>query len=341
MMAERAMMKALVYEGPRELNMRTVPVPSIQPDEVLVRVRVAGICGSELSGYLGLNSLRKPPLIMGHEFSGVIEKVGEQVTGFVPGDRVVVNPLVTCGHCRSCRTGESQRCSSRALLGAHRPGAFAEFTTVSAENLYKLPDHVSDEAGSFVEPFACAVHICRMLGLTPTDRLVIYGAGPIGLFTLQAAQQYGLTDIAVIDLNEARLAIARKLGAQTATQLELLEDQHSSDAGFDAAVDAVGAGITRLKCITATRPGGTVIFTGLHEADSMLPVNDMIRSEITTIGAFAYSREDFETALQWILQDRVSLLPWTQTVPLQDGKNSFETLLHGPGELAKFLLKIE
>ncbi|WNQ13961.1 alcohol dehydrogenase catalytic domain-containing protein [Paenibacillus aurantius] len=329
-------MKALVYEGPRSLIIREVPVPDLRPDEVLIRVKRAGICGSELSGYLGHNSLRKPPLIMGHEFSGVVERLGSQAEGWQRGDRVTANPLVTCGHCRFCRNGQSQLCGERNLLGAHRPGAFAEFVAVPASNVYRLEDHVSWEEGAFAEPFACAVHVCRLLALTPTDRLLIYGAGPIGLFALQAAQVYGLRNIVVADLNEARLEIVRELGGIAVTGLDQIDS--TFQGGFDAVVDAVGAEITRRISVKAARPGGKVVFTGLHEAESNLQVNDMIRMETLTMGAFAYSREDFETALLWIEQGRVSMLPWVEHASLSEGSLCFEKLISGPGKVAKIML---
>ena len=332
-------MQALVYEGPRELKMRDVAVPELKTNEVLIRVKYAGICGSELGGYLGHNSLRKPPLIMGHEFSGVIEQLGADVSAsaFKVGDRVTANPLITCGTCRYCRNGYSQLCGARALLGAHRPGAFAEYIAVPASNVYVLPEQVSLEEGAFAEPLACAVHVCRLLELTPTDRLLIYGAGPIGLFVLQAAGAYGLQRIVIADLNESRLEIARELGGIAITGLEQLnEDQRG---GFDAVVDAVGAEVTRRSSVTAARPGGKVIMTGLHEADSKLPVNDMIRSEIWVKGAFAYSQEDFEIAVQWIAESRINMLQWTEKAALSDGGACFEKLVRDPGKVAKILLK--
>jgi len=329
-------MKALVYEGPRVMNLREVPIPELRPDEVLIRVVTAGICGSELGGYLGHNSLRKPPLVMGHEFAGVVERVGEAVEGFVSGDRVTANPLVTCGRCRYCAGGDSQLCASRQLLGAHRPGAYANYVAVPAKNVYRLEDRVSFEEGALVEPFACAVHVCRQLDLRSSDRLLIYGAGPIGLFVLQAAQAYGLKDVVIADLNEGRLEIASELGGIAVKSPE----GEAPEGGFDAVVDAVGAEITRRKSVEAARPGGTVLFTGLHEAESKLPINDLIRGEIGTKGAFAYSREDFETALRWIGEGRTNLLPWSEKAPLEEGGLCFEKLISGPGKVAKIFLTL-
>jgi len=329
-------MQALVYEGPKQMNIRSVAVPEPGPDEVLIRVERVGICGSELSGYLGHNSLRKPPLIMGHEFAGIVAKTGERANGFASGERVTANPLVTCGSCRYCRNGESQLCGARQLLGAHRPGAFAEYIAVPAENVYRLPDNVTMEEGALTEPVACAVHVCRLLRLTPADRLLIYGAGPIGLLALQAAQAYGVRNPGILDLNEARLEIARELGGMAATRLEEIGET----ASFDAVIDAVGASFTRQQSVSAARSGGRVVFTGLHEAESALPVNDMIRGEIEAKGAFAYSREDFETALQWISEGRMNLTAWTETAPLEEGGACFEKLIAGPGKTAKIFLHI-
>ncbi|MHA0856366.1 alcohol dehydrogenase catalytic domain-containing protein [Paenibacillus sp. CMAA1364] len=327
-------MQALVYEGPKIMKIRETVVPQIGPGQVLVRVEIVGICGSELSGYLGHNSLRKPPLIMGHEFSGIIELVGEQDSGFKVGDRVTVNPLITCGSCRFCRGGESQLCRSRNLLGAHLPGAFAQYVVVPSANVYALEPHITFEEGALVEPCACAVHVCKLLQLSPSDRVLIYGAGPIGLFALQVAKIHGVHEVVVIDVNEARLEVVRELGGISVTKL----DDIDIGDGFDAVIDAVGAMVTRQQSVAAARVGGKVIFTGLHEAQSKLPVNDMIRNEIWAKGAFAYSQADFETALLWIGQGKVRLLPCSETAPLAKGEDCFEKLIAGPGKTVKIFM---
>lgn len=332
-------MKALVYEGPRVMEMRTIPIPVPKAGEVLIRVEQAGICGSELSGYLGHNSLRKPPLVMGHEFSGTFESAGSGVVHLQKGDRVTVNPLVSCGVCTYCVRGSGQLCPERKLLGAGLPGAFAEWVVAPAANVHRLDNHVSYEEGAFAEPFAVAVHIAELLALMPQDRLLIAGAGPIGMLTLQAARIYGVTDIAVIDINPERLEVIRELGGMAAESFEALPEAFRA-GGVDAAVDAVGLGATRVLCMNAVRPGGKVVFSGLHEAESKLPVNMAVRNEIATIGAFAYTPADFAKALQWIGQGKVKLLPWTVKFPLEQGAACFEKLLNAPGKIAKILLTI-
>jgi 2-desacetyl-2-hydroxyethyl bacteriochlorophyllide A dehydrogenase len=330
-------MRSLVYEGPRTMKLREQMIPEPADDEVLVKVERAGICGSELGGYLGHNSLRKPPLIMGHEFSGSVAAIGKSVHTLTIGQRITVNPLISCGSCIECTTGFAQLCSRRSLLGAHRPGAYAEYVIVPSKNAYALEDHVTFDHGALTEPFACAVHVCRLLKLSPTDRLLIMGAGPIGLFILQAAKIFGLSNIVILDINNDRLDVATRLGGVAVSSLKDLSNG-SLLQGFDCAVDAVGMQITRFQCVQSVKPGGRVVFTGLHEEESNLPINYAIRSEIQLMGAFAYTPYDFETALKWISEDRIELLPWTVKAPLEQGTECFEKLITNPGNIVKILL---
>ncbi|BBH20617.1 alcohol dehydrogenase [Paenibacillus baekrokdamisoli] len=334
---ETNMMRALVYEGPRTMNMRTVPIPEPGEQEVLIRVERVGICGSELGGYLGHNSLRKPPLIMGHEFSGVIVKTGTGANKLGVGARVTVNPLQTCGQCSDCLHDNHQLCQQRKLLGAHLPGAFAEYVVVAEPNVYPIPDSLSFEEAALTEPFACAVHLCRLISMKRDDSLLIMGAGPIGLFALTAARTLGLSHIIVSDLNPDRLKIVTELGGIPAHSQEELAAWKPAD-GFHAAIDAVGMQVTRQQCVESVRRGGRVGFTGLHEADSTLPVNTIIREELKLFGAFAYAQNDFETALRFIAEGKVNLLPWTVHQPLEQGSACFEKLISGPGAIAKIML---
>lgn len=332
-------MKALVYEGPEQLVIREVAIPDLADDEVLIQVKRVGICGSELGGYLGHNSLRTPPLIMGHEFAGVIAKTGRKVNKIKKGDRVTANPLVSCGDCTACTSGRANLCHRRALLGAHRPGAFAEYIAVPERYVYLLPAHVSMEEGAMAEPLACAIHIARLAHMTALDRLIVAGAGPIGLFVLITAQAMGLKEVVVLDINHERLEIVRKLGGiGVSSQEELLP--HTPMEGFDVSVDAVGIDATRQQCIQALKPGGRVIFSGLHAADSILPVNLTIRQEIVMSGAFAYNPADFDIAVKWLDDGMINLDPWTMLAPLEEGKACFEKLIHHPGKTAKIMLSI-
>jgi threonine dehydrogenase-like Zn-dependent dehydrogenase len=319
-------MSALVYEAPLQMNMRQVPVPVLQPDEALIRVAYSGICGSELSGYEGKSSLRKPPLIMGHEFSGHIEALGTAVDRpeLKPGAAVTANPLVSCRQCRYCLSGKQHLCPNRNLLGAHAPGSNAEFVAIRADALFVIPTELSLATAALVEPAACAVHAAALATPSPDEQGLVVGAGPIGLMVIQALADRGIKRIFCIDLNAERLAMAEKLGAIPGTFESL------ASGPVDIVVDAVGASATRQGCARVVRSGGRIVWIGLHEADTTLPVNDFIRREITTYGSFAYTPIDFENALRALAQKRIALEDaWTQIEPLQNGAACFEKLLHG------------
>ena len=319
-------MSALVYESPLQMNVRQVPIPVIQPDEVLIRVAYSGICGSELSGYEGKNSLRKPPLIMGHEFSGHVEVIGSAVDRpeLKVGTAVTANPLVSCRQCRYCLSGKQHLCPNRKLLGAHLPGSNAEFVVICADALFLIPPGLSLATAALAEPAACAIHAAAFAKPSPDEQALVVGAGPIGLMVIQALADRGVRQIFCIDLNSERLAMAEKLGAVPGT-FESLASQP-----MDIVVDAVGASATRQGCARVVRSGGRIVWIGLHESDTSLPVNDFIRREITTYGSFAYTPIDFDNALQALAQKRITLEDaWTEIESLENGTACYEKLLHG------------
>jgi threonine dehydrogenase-like Zn-dependent dehydrogenase len=329
-------MKALVYDAPYQMTVHDVPQPTIAPHEVLVKVAYSGICGSELSGFEGKNSLRKPPLIMGHEFSGTIAEIGQQAAADCPdlqvGTRVTANPLVTCGQCDYCLSGHQQLCPKRKLLSAALPGSNAEYVVITATNVLVLPDNIAMTTASLTEPTACAVHSARLAAPQPNQTALVVGAGPIGLLTIQALAPYGLKAIYCADLNAERLAMVESLGAVPVN----LKDWNGS---VDIAVDAVGANSTRASCIKFVRSGGRVVWVGLHDAESPLPINDIIRREVACFGSFGYTPLDFKAALQGLASGQYALKSeWTRVEPLNAGKACFEELLKG-SSVAKIWLQ--
>jgi 2-desacetyl-2-hydroxyethyl bacteriochlorophyllide A dehydrogenase len=317
-------MKALVYEAPGQMAMREIPIPDIQPDEVLIRVAYSGICGSELSGFLGQNELRKPPTIFGHEFSGTIEKLGAAVGASYPelstGARVTANPFVTCGRCEYCLSGRQNICPNRRLMSAHIPGSNAEFIAVPARNVYPLPDMLDLSAASLAEPAACAIHAVRLTGTDFGESAYVVGAGTIGLLVIETLVDLGVKNIYVSDLNADRMAMAAALGAKPLPE----------GAQVDVSYEAVGVTATRAGCIRATRSGGRVAFIGNHEIDSNLPVNDMVRREIACYGSYAYNPLDFQAALDGLADGRFGFQgAWTRVEPLENGQGCFEELLRG------------
>lgn len=345
-MTSPSTMDALVWLGPRKMELRHEPVPTPEPGEVLVAVAAVGICGSELSGYLGQNSLRKPPLIMGHEAAGLIAFDSDALLSdgspARAGTRVTFNPLLTCGVCDRCQAGKHNLCRNRQLISAHRPGAFATYVAVLAHLCVPLPDHMSLTLGSLTEPLACSVRAVAHTGAP--ERLVILGAGPIGLLCLIAARAAGIEHILVSDVSDRRLAVARAWGASAtvnARQNVLKAVQTFAPGGADAVIDAVGLAVTRDQAVRAVIPGGRVVFIGLHEEESMLPANYIVRQEITVTGSFTYSDADFARALALLVEGRVPLDgDWLEERPLAEGPAAFEELLAGATRAAKIVLRV-
>jgi L-iditol 2-dehydrogenase len=211
---EQLSMKALVYEGPWQLPVRDVSDPQPKPGEVVVEVKAVGVCGSDVHGYTGSTGRRIPPMIMGHEFTGVVTAVGEGVQDQKVGERVVVQPLTTCGVCANCRAGMTNVCTNRTGLGMWDvDGAWAEAVRVPANQLYSLPSEVSWEQGSLVEPLSVSLHAVNITPITLMDTVVILGAGTIGLFALLGCRLKGAGNIIVSDLSPRRLAKAKAMGA--------------------------------------------------------------------------------------------------------------------------------
>ncbi|MEM3062996.1 MAG: alcohol dehydrogenase catalytic domain-containing protein, partial [Nitrososphaerota archaeon] len=207
-------MKAAIWYGGKNIRIEDVPEPEISDNDVLIKVKAVGICGSELHAYEGISERRKPPLIMGHEFSGEVIEVGKNVKNLVKGDRVAVDPIIRCLKCEQCLNGRSNICENMRLIGLHTPGAFSEYIAIPAEKCYKMPDNLSFEEASMVEPMSVGVHAVNLASMKiNSDVAIIGGTGVIGLCTLQALRTVGAGRIICTGTRENKLRIAEKLGA--------------------------------------------------------------------------------------------------------------------------------
>jgi 2-desacetyl-2-hydroxyethyl bacteriochlorophyllide A dehydrogenase len=328
------LVKALVWLGPERMALEEQPPPKVPPGSVLVRSRAAGICGSEVEGYLGRMGNRRPPLVMGHEFAGEVVQLGEGVDPRWQRTRVAVNPIVSCGRCAACRAGDTNLCARRALIGIARPGGFAELVEVPEPNLFELPADADDRIGALVEPMANGVHAVRLgMSLGAVERAAVIGAGMIGLACLQAALAGGVETLAVIEPHTGRRERARALGAHAT---------HSSvsEAGedYDLVLDAAGAAATRQAAVELVRNGGVCVFLGLHEDETALSWHRVIRNQVTVRGSFAYSRDDFQTALNWLVSQRIGIGELPAPVPLEHGPDAFAELARGPIDQVKVFL---
>lgn len=342
-------MQALVWTGPRQMELQDVPPPHAPAGEIVLRVAAVGLCGSDLSGYLGHNSLRVPPLIMGHEFAGTIVEVAGTATlasgeAAAAGQRVVVNPLISCGECDLCRLGRQNLCRYRQIIGIHRPGALADLVAAPAAQCYAVPDGVTDDLAAMAEPLACGIRAFAQTRLGGSGTLLILGAGSIGLMCLVAARHAGLDTLIVTDTSAQRLAVARELGASAIIQVDqadVLEEvaRLSNGLGVDAVIDAVGLTSTREQAVRAVRPGGQVVFIGLHHETSEVAANYLVRQEIEIAGAFAYLPQEFQRAVAMLGQNALGAARWVTEQTFAQGADVFADLAAGRGDYVKVALR--
>jgi threonine dehydrogenase-like Zn-dependent dehydrogenase len=316
------------------MRVEELPEPAPAEGEVVVRVDAAGICGSEVEGYLGHQSNRKPPLVMGHEFAGTVRALGGGVDAAWLGRRVTVNPLLSCGLCDACRSGRRNVCLSRRLVGVHRAGGFAALVAVPASALVALPDGIDARSAALAEPLANGVHAVR-LGTSRgiPDRAIVIGAGTIGLAALQAARAAGIAQVTVAEPHAGRRRQAEALGAT-----ETVDQADAITALAALVIDAVGRSETRARGIALTRAAGTFVALGLHADTVEVSFHDLIRREIAVQGSYAYSDDDFATALRWLAEGRAGIGSLEPVRPLSDGPRAFADLARGATDAIKIFL---
>lgn len=305
-------MKALVYEGKRQVRLREVAEPQVGPDEVLVHVIGAGVCGSDLGLFREGMASAPPPLVPGHEFGGRLDD----------GSFVVVNPMVGCGSCAACAAGHTHICRQRRLIGYTRAGAFAERVSVPRRNLVPAPGLTPTQA-ALVEPLANGVHGWNRAG-RPEGAVAIIGAGAIGMCLLQVLVARGLSDITVVDPVQARLDLALAAGASAVLP--------RLSGSFEAVFDAAGTEGTRTDAVNCTAFGGTVALLGLH--DDRLPASaaSLIVGDRTLAGCFAYTEAEFVEAVELAAQVDA---PWAQDVSLEGAEAAIDELIAGRGPAAR------
>jgi threonine dehydrogenase-like Zn-dependent dehydrogenase len=328
-------MMALVFRGPQEMSVERRPRPLAEPGAAVVSVTAAGICGSELTSFTGASTRRAPGRVFGHELAGTVRAVGDGVAAERIGSRVTVNPLVPCGRCSICLNGRSNACPSRVLLGMQVDGGFAEEVSVPASALHDL-GALDDVGGSLVEPLANAVHVARLLPGVLDRRILVLGAGAIGLSVVTVLRGAGAVRITVVDPVAARRALALDSGAHESYGPD---DPELNGLQPDHIVDAAGTTASRRDVITRCAPGGTIVLLGLHSAESELPVNSAVAKELRLQCSYAYTPDDFEAALSRLRQSSVPYQPWITELALDQGQAAFEALVERPDEVTKIVLR--
>ena len=334
-------MHALVYTNKQKLVYREEKNPSHTNGESIVKVSASGICGSDMHAYHGYDDRRVPPLILGHEISGTIEK------GNLIGKKVVLNPLITCGKCNYCKTGREHLCSKRIILGMNRPierqGGFAEFVSIPDQNIYELPPKLKMNEAPIAEPTAVALHAVELgekSSLTPINnfKILIQGGGAIGLLCgLILSNVKKCNDITIVDPNKNRLKECSKYldAISVDTNSKLIGDNT-----FDIIFDTVGLEVTRQQAIKSIKPGGIIIHIGLSQPSGHFDFRKATLQEITFIGTYCYTNKDFEKTIKILTNKEIGSLDWIEYRKLKDGSAAFKEIHEGSCSAPKIILLI-
>lgn len=328
-------MKAISYMGPNTLTIRDIPVPQPPQGWALIRVSHAGICGSDLTIYLGAHPRAKAPLTMGHEFSGYLV---EDIPGISKGTLVTVNPLLSCGTCAPCRNGNAHVCKTLGLLGIDCDGGMAEYVIAPIEKIIAVPDGVSSKLAAFIEPIAVAVHAIRTARFVPGDKTLVFGAGAIGLATAITLQQFG-ADVMVCESNPVRLKIAEDLGfhcLQSGPDLltQLLEETQGN--GFDTVFDCAGhQSVVDLLPDVVRIQGRICIVAGYKKPPSMNYQKGMFK-EFSIQFVRVYRPEDFSIAAGLALREPRYEKLINYELPVSEAQKGFD-LLTTPTDAVKVM----
>ncbi len=305
------------------LEMQETPIPTMGPADVLVRVRAAGICHSDVHYRAGISLADPLPLTLGHEIAGTVVRIGGQVTHFHPGDRVCLHYMVTCGHCAYCDQGTEQFCTTGQMIGKHRDGGYAEFIAVPARSVFPLPAEILFEQGAVMMcSSATAFHALRKGRLQAGESLAIFGAGGLGMSAIQLARAFGALAVYAVDLDASRLALAEQLGAipvdaraiDAASEIRRL----TGGRGVDVALDFVGQPATLRPAIAALAPFGRVVAVGLgNQPVPVYPYQEIINREAEIIGCSDHLASEIPLLTELVRRRVLDLAPVvTETIPL-------------------------
>jgi L-iditol 2-dehydrogenase len=329
-------MKALLLTEYRHLELTDLPRPEIGATDVLVRVAACGICGSDVHGYDGSTGRRIPPLVMGHEAAGIVEAIGGGVTRFKPGDRVTFDSTIYCGACDYCRAGRNNLCDRREVLGVscgdyRRYGAFAEFVAVPERIMYALPDAVPLEHAALIEAVSVAVHAVSRAPLSPEDDVIVVGAGMIGLLVIQALRNAGCGRVLAVDIDDDRLALAKRLGASltfNAAKGDAVEQilAATGGRGAAAALEVVGTTATIDTAVRGVRKGGAVTLVGNLSPKAEIPLQMVVNRELVLRGSCA-SNGEYPECIELLARGAIDVRPLISAcIPLDEAPQWFERL---------------
>ena len=334
-------MHALVYTGTQELVYREEKNPKIINGESIVKVSASGICGSDMHAYHGKDNRRIPPLILGHEISGTIDK------GKFAGKKVILNPLITCGKCNYCKNGREHLCGKRIILGMNKPierqGGFAEYVSIPDQNIYELPKTLEIKEAPIAEPTAVALHAVelgekKIYESLKNSKVLVIGGGAIGLLSgLILSKVKNCKEIVIVDPNEKRLGECSKYLDADAVKPD---SKSIISDNFDIVFDTVGMEVTRQQAIKAVKPGGIIIHIGLTQPSGSFDFRKATLQEVTFIGTYCYTNKDFEKTLDILANKKIGSLDWIEYRKLKDGFGAFKDIHNGTCIAPKIILLV-
>ncbi len=341
-------MKALVLTEYNHVEIQDVPMPQINSNEVLIRVKASSICGSDVHGYDGSSGRRTPPLIMGHEAAGIIEETGSAVTKFKKGDRVTFNSTLYCGDCYFCRRGEQNMCENGKVFGVANAdykldGAMAEYVKIPEHVLYPVPDNVTFVQAALAEPLSIALHAISRISIRMNDTVVVFGAGTIGIMMLKLLKISSAGKIIAVDIDDEKLENAKTLGADVvlnSKNCNVAEEvlRHTGGYGCDVCFEAVGIPSTTNQCLDCLRKNGTAVLLGNVTPEFNLAISKAVFRELKLIGSYGCTTE-YATSLALISSGKIAVDDVASKVaPLEEGNEWFRKLHDEPTGLTKVVL---
>ncbi|MFC4557631.1 galactitol-1-phosphate 5-dehydrogenase [Virgibacillus kekensis] len=344
-------MRTLNLYGKQDIRFEDTEKPSIEKaDDVIVKVKAVGICGSDISRYNKLGPYVEG-MTFGHEFSGEIAEVGPEVTNVKPGDRVAGCPTLYCGECESCRKGELSQCEQLTVIGARHPGAYAEFVKLPAENIVPIPDSVDFDTAAMVEPSAVVAHGFYRTSMQPGAEVAVMGCGNIGLLAVQWAKIFGAKKVYAIDIDDEKLQIASEIGAD-----ELINPKEKSaydqimeitgGRGVDVAIESAGSPITSAQVFALAKKGGEVVFMGIPYADINIErfyFEKIVRNELTVLGSWnaisaPFPGKEWDTTVHYMSTGQINVKPIiSHRLQLRQGPETFEKIINRDESFGKVL----
>lgn len=344
------LVKALVVTDKHKIELQDIPKPKIEAGKVLVKVAYCGICGSDLPRYFE-GSVHTFPQVLGHEFSGIVEEIGSDVDNITVGEKVSVAPLIPCGSCDNCQKGEPAMCTQYSFIGSREQGAMAEYVVVPEKNCVRVPDSLSLKEAALLEPLTVAIHGVERVRIPAGVDVLVLGAGTIGLLTVLALRAIGVGKITVIDLNEEKLRVAKRIGAdETVNPLNMkLEDYYQKNRLPEVTVETAGSSVTQKQAVEFVAKRGKVVYVGTSTKDVVFDpetFEKILRGELEVTGSWmSYSAPfpgyEWETGLRYMATGKIDVKPLiTEVFELEDKAIPFDKMVEKNSAAIKLLYAI-